>query len=61
MKNGVEERNEFTVSVLKWSSNLFPKTRLEISDQESVYSNYQQTFGSFDLHREFALNFWMGK
>lgn len=61
LKNGSEERNEFSVSLLKWSTNFFAKSKLEINDQENIYANYQKTFGHFDIHREFALNLWAEK
>jgi hypothetical protein len=57
---GSEERNEFTVSILKWSSSFFQKPKLDIHDQANIDENYQKTFGHFGIHREFALNTWMG-
>lgn len=56
-----DERNEFTVTVLKWSSNLFKKIKLDSSSEENIQLNYQSVFGHYDLHREFAINNWKGK
>ena len=60
LKNGNEERNEFTVSILKWSGTFFNKSKLDMASQANINENYQTTFGHFDLHREFAINLWMG-
>jgi hypothetical protein len=60
LPGGSEERNDFTVAVLKWSSSHFQKSKLNLSDQTNIDENYQKTFGHFGIHREFALNNWMG-
>jgi hypothetical protein len=57
---GGEERNEFTVSVLKWSNSFFLKSKLDMNNQANINENYQKTFGHFDIHRAFALNHWQG-
>jgi hypothetical protein len=59
LKPSSEERNEFSIAILKWSGNLFEKSR-DMKDVESVYNNYQKTFGHFDIHQDFANNLWKG-
>lgn len=61
LRPGVEERSEFSVAILKWSTNLFTKSAIDMKDQKSIYENYQKVFGHFDIHREFAYNFWSEK
>lgn len=56
----MEERNEFSLSVLKWSGGLFEKVKLDMKQPSSVYTNYQKTFGHYDLHQDFAHNLWKG-
>ena len=60
LKSGNEERNEFSLGVLKWSGSLFETTKIDMKNVEIIYSNYQKTFGHFELHQEFAHNFWKG-
>lgn len=57
---GMEERNEFSLAVLKWSTNMFEKSKIDIKNTETIYTNYQKTFGHFDIHRDFAINLWKG-
>lgn len=84
LRSGAEERNEFSVAALKWSSSLFDSRTVEklppnfnlvyrptIVDDSSVvvarlvaenYSTiYQKKFGHFQLHTQFALNYWHEK
>ena len=39
---------------------MFEKSRVDMKDVESIYTNYQKTFGHFDLHQDFANNLWKG-
>jgi len=62
LKEGAEEQNEFTVSILKWSGSLFAKQiTTKVINEENSLIVYQKNFGHFDLHREFALNLWNEK
>lgn len=83
LRSGSEERNEFSVSVLKWSSSLFDKRPVEklppnfnlvysptVVEDSSVIARliasnysiiYQKKFGHFNLHSQFALNYWHEK
>ncbi|RNA31916.1 Golgi to ER traffic 4 -like protein [Brachionus plicatilis] len=56
-----EERAEFSIGVLKWSSSLFKKSRMEMADENSIAQNYQNVFGHYDIHRDFAVNYWKEK
>jgi hypothetical protein len=47
LKNCIEERNEFVVNVLKWSSS-FSNRKANIG------------FGNPEIHREFAITLWKG-
>ncbi|CAF0979931.1 unnamed protein product [Brachionus calyciflorus] len=53
-----EERTEFSVAVLKWSSSLFVKNKLDVNNELSVHLNYQSVFGHYDIHNDFAFNYW---
>ena len=56
-----EERSEFSIAVLKWSSNFFKKGKIDIKNEDSIAQNYQNVFGHHDIHRDFALNYWIEK
>lgn len=56
-----EERAEFSIAVLKWSSNLFQKSKIEIKNEDSIAQNYQNVFGHYDIHGDFAINYWKEK
>lgn len=73
LRAGSEERNEFTVAILKWSGILVDQ---EVShsptssvndekswlEQEKVNSiNCQKKFGYVGFHKEFGLNLWSEK
>lgn len=60
LRPGMEERNEFSMGVLKWSGGLFDKVKLDMKHPSSVHASYQKTFGHYDLHEDFANNLWKG-
>lgn len=60
LRPGMEERNEFSMGVLKWSSGFFDKVKLDMKHPSSVHASYQKTFGHYDLHEDFANNLWKG-
>ena len=49
------------MSILKWSGGLFPQIKSNKPIQEDYSNIYQKKFGHADLHREFAINYWLGK
>ena len=69
LRGGHEERHEFTLGVLKWSSAIFVEKLNKLKSTQGTNSNnselnlilYQKTFGHVDLHGEFALNLWNEK
>lgn len=64
MRNGSEERNEFSAAILKWSGLFFSiedKNIKSANKEEIDFINCQKKFGNFDIHREFALNLWSGR
>ena len=63
LKEGIEEQNEFTAGILKWSGNLFAQQAAQIKSitHENALIVYQKNFGHVDLNRAFALNLWLEK
>lgn len=53
-----EERGEFSVAVLKWSSGMFKKNKLDMNNEQSIHLNYQNVFGHYQIHNDFAINYW---
>jgi hypothetical protein len=60
LRNGSEERNEFSVTILKWSTSLFASVKPTDKEHNDLIT-CQKKFGHVDMHREFALNLWAGK
>ena len=61
LKNGPDERNEFTINILKWSGELFTlKEKSNKPSHEDYGKIYQKKFGHACLHRAFAITLWIG-